>query len=505
MLRTLIGVFVLVGNALLAQTSSLISQDALFQIPGRELPESSDLSAKVRGSISPDSIFFDVEVTDDQIQANTAGTGDRIEIWFGSPWVNFSDYIIGEKGKKTFIFRKTAEAGDDANLERFIRDADYPKGKLKDAETGKDVKPVVPDANSLRREYVFFGMTRFGLSASQQPAKHLDRDKYGPFEKQTGLTLDDLSPFVNYTVTKTATGLHYHVAMHNKCLGFGRVASMNKIRFVVDVIDADPGEVKEQVISTTSNRFYGRPYYFNQTELAFPLNILPSYVPAHILERMQINLDVIYSGGTWKTFGWNSGGIVYAKEFVSEALTEFYFYTIDISYQKIPEGQQVEHERVELKYDDVSIFPQHEVYLLLNNEIYSGKDYRYTGHLDNNFFNTIFRLPDGSTAMVLYDYEVVDPLGFGQFGHTADEFIFIERVVGKEMSPLINIGQRIEAAATLVVGENSQFKVTDVKSVEYAWVEFGKLFEVRIKGKTSDSSRILRYRINEEGKIVDSK
>jgi hypothetical protein len=73
MLRTLIGVFVLVGNALLAQTSSLISQDALFQIPSRELPATNDISAKVRGSISPDSIFFDVEVTDDQIQANDAG------------------------------------------------------------------------------------------------------------------------------------------------------------------------------------------------------------------------------------------------------------------------------------------------------------------------------------------------------------------------------------------------------------------------------------------------
>jgi hypothetical protein len=107
--------------------------------------------------------------------------------------------------------------------------------------------------------------------------------------------------------------------------------------------------------------------------------------------------------------------------------------------------------------------------------------------------------------MVMYDYELVDPLGFGKYGHTADEFIFIEKIVGKELSPLINIGQRIEAASTMVVGDENQLKITDVKSVEYAWVEFGKLFEVRIKGKTSDSSRTLRYRINEEGKIVDSK
>lgn len=505
MLRLLLGVFVISAQSLFSQTVTLISQDSLFPLPGKEKPAVSDLSAKVTGRVSPDSLFFDVFVKDDHSMNQSASNGDRIEIWLGSPWVDFTDYIVGEKGKKTFVFRNSAEVGDDANLERFIHDADYPKGKLLHAETGDAVNQDVPLAKDLRREYMFLGLTRFGFSAKQAMAQQLDRDKYGPMEKQLGMKLDDLSSGANYTVTQTAEGVHYHVAMHVRCLGFGRAVSIKKLRFVVDVVDADPDEPAEQVLSTSANRYYGRPFYFNQMELPFALNIVPANVPAAIIETMQINLDVMYSGGSWKSFGWNSGGIVFAKNFISEALTEFYLYPIELRYSKTPEGVKPAYERLDVIYDDVTWFLQHEVYLFYDNQIYSSKDYRYAKIQENNFFNTLFTLPDGTTAIVLYDYEPVDPLGFGTNGETADEFIFIQKTGVNGGEAIFNIGQRIEAAGNLVVGEVNPFRVENIRAVNYAWVDFGKLFEVRIKGLDSKGSRTLRYRIDEQGKVVDSK
>jgi hypothetical protein len=207
---------------------------------------------------------FDVFVKDDHITIQ-----DRIDIWFGSPWSDFSDYIVGEKNKKTFIFRNSAESGDEANLQRFIQDADYPKGKLKNAESGLEIKPIVPQANNLKREYIFNGITRFEFSSNQSIVKQLDLDKYKPLENQLGMKLDDLSSFTKYHVSKTDSGLHYRIAMHNKCLGFARAVKMNEIRYVIDIIDGDPDETSEQIISSTSNRFYGRPYYFNKINLPF--------------------------------------------------------------------------------------------------------------------------------------------------------------------------------------------------------------------------------------------
>jgi hypothetical protein len=150
-------------QALLSQEKFEVSHPQFYKIPSKELPSEIDLSAKAKGNFTADSFYFDVYVKDDHITNQ-----DRIDIWFGSPWSDFSDYIVGEKNKKTFIFRNSAESGDEANLQRFIQDADYPKGKLKNAESGQEIKPIVPEANNLKREYIFNGITRFEFSSNQK-------------------------------------------------------------------------------------------------------------------------------------------------------------------------------------------------------------------------------------------------------------------------------------------------------------------------------------------------
>jgi hypothetical protein len=347
----LFGLLLCSCQALLSQEKFEVSHPQFYKIPSKELPSEIDLSAKAKGNFTADSFYFDVYVKDDHITNQ-----DRIDIWFGSPWCDFSDYIVGEKNKKTFIFRNSAESGDEANLQRFIQDADYPKGKLKNAESSREIKPIVPEANTLKREYIFSGITRFEFSSNQSITKQLDLDKYKPLENQLGMKLDDVSSFAKYTVSKTDSGLHYHIAMHNKCLGFARAVKMNEIRYVIDIIDGDPGETTEQIISSTANRFYGRPYYFNKIALPFALNIVPDGVPSSMIQKMGINQDVIFSGGSWKAYGLNVGGIVYGKDFISEALTEFLFYPIQLIYSKSKTSNNVEVERLDLKYKDATCF-----------------------------------------------------------------------------------------------------------------------------------------------------
>ena len=482
--------------ALFSQAQFEVSHPQFYKLPSKELPSEIDLSANAKGDFTADSFYFDVYVKDDFITNQ-----DRIDIWFGSPWTDFSDYIVGEKNKKTFIFRNSAESGDEANLQRFIQDADYPKGKLKNAESGLEIKPIVPQANNLKREFIFNGITRFEFSSNQITPKQLDLDKYKPLENQLGMKLDDLSSFAKYSVSKTDSGLHYRIAMNNKCLGFARAVKMNEIRYVIDIIDVDPDDTAEQIISSSANRFYGRPYYFNKIELPFALNIVPDGVPSSMIKKMGINQDVIFSGGSWKAYGLNVGGIVYGKDFISEALTDFFFYPIQLIYTKSTTSNNVAVERLDLIYNDATCFLQHEVYTLINDQIYSGKEYRYTNRVTSNFINSVFPLSDGSTALVIYDYEPADPLGFGEYGHTADEFISIMKTDNQN---LFNIGHRIEAASNIVIGETNPQKIENVKSVNYAWVDFGKVFEIDIKGIQSKDNKTLRFRIDEKGKVVSA-
>jgi hypothetical protein len=492
----LFGLLLCSCQILLSQEKFEVSHTQFYKLPSKEMPSEIDLSANAKVIFTADSFYFDIFVKDDNITNQ-----DRIDIWFGSPWTDFSDYIVGEKNKKTFIFRNSAESGDEANLQRFIQDADYPKGKLKNAESGIEIKPIVPQANNLKREYIFNGITRFEFSSNQITPKQLDLDKYKPLENQLGMKLDDLSSFAKYRVSKTDSGLYYRIAMNNKCLGFARAVKMNEMRYVIDIIDGDPGETTEQIISSTANRFYGRPYYFNKIALPFVLNIVPEGVPASMIQKMGINQDVIFSGGSWKAYGLNVGGIVYGKDFISEALTELFFYPIQLIYSKSTTSNNVAVERLDLKYKDATCFLQHEVYTLINDKIFSGKEYRYTNRVESNFINSVFTLADGTNALVIYDYEPVDPLGFGEYGHTADEFISIMKTDNQN---LLNIGHRIEAASNIVIGEKNPQKIENVKSVNYAWVDFGKLFEIDIKGIQSKDNKTLRFRINEKGEVVSA-
>jgi hypothetical protein len=100
---------------------------------------------------------------------------------------------------------------------------------------------------------------------------------------------------------------------------------------------------------------------------------------------------------------------------------------------------------------------------------------------------------------VIYDYEPVDPLGFGEYGHAADEFISIMKTDNQN---LFNVGHRIEAASNIVIGETNPQKIENVKSVNYSWVDFGKVFEIDIKGIQSKDNKTLRFRIDEKGKVV---
>lgn len=505
-MRLLIFLYIVFCGSLSAQRF-VADFDTLYAIPGKTKAAPKDLDAKVHLEVSPDSIFLTVEVSDDAILIDKdPSKGDRVEVWFGYPWMDFSDFIIGQRNKRNFIFRNTAESGDNADLERFIKNADYPDGILTSPETGKIEQQIVPEAKDLKREYIFFGLTRFSFKPDGSDVVHLDREKYHQFEQQMGLKMADLSKKASYSAIKTSNGYRLNIRMHNSCLGFARPEVMKKIRIAVDVFDADkPGE-NEDVLSICKNRFYGRAYYFKQIDLPFAMNVALPLVSNEVIKSLQINQDILFSTDGWKAFGFNSGSIVYAHDVISEqSLTEFYFFKMDLNLLESPKDAEVPWKRLDISYDDVTLFDQHEVYLIIDGVVYSGKKFRYTGIEKEDFFYKVFRFPDGGIGAAFYDYEVVDPLGFGEFGHTADEFIYIQNISGGQETAVFSAGQRLEGASAITIGENDEIHLQDIISSTYKWIELGKSFEVKVTAKDKKISQALKFVLNAEGRFVQQK
>ncbi|MEX1188716.1 MAG: hypothetical protein WED33_05615 [Bacteroidia bacterium] len=462
--------------------------DTLYTIPGlREVKEKSDLSAKVDLKISPDSIHFIIDVTDDEIiTGSNSLEGDRIEIWFGSPWLDYADFIVGDYNKQTRIFRNSGEPGDHADLSRFIVNGEY-----------ADDKAGMPKAGNLRREHVFAGLVRLVFKADGSGITHADKDKYLAFEKQCGFEVANLAAFASYKSIKTKNGYRLEIALSSACLGFARPLNMNKIRLSADVYDLDSDSNIETGISISKNRFYARAWYMNELNLPFSMNVEIANLPHHIWETLGINQDVVYTNTGWKAYGLYLGALVYAKDFISETgLIELNFYPTDLKYEEFTEP--VLWQRLEVSYDDKTFFDQHEVYVVVNKVVHSGKKYRYNTLEKDNFFNRLLAYNDSTYLLAIYDYEATDPLGFGEFGHTADEYIYIQKIGLNDSKPVFNVGQRIEASSQVAIGVNNQLILDDISKVEYVWQKPGR-FEMIIKGNKKSGNKRIRFNLNNEG------
>lgn len=486
--------FLIVQQFASAQKSENLTIKEFFPLPGKAKSIESDISASSSIKVSPDSIYFEIDIKDNQVVFSKGDDlGDQVQISFALPDVDFNDFIIGEKGGKEFIFRNSIEAGDNADLERFIKNGDYPSGKLRNVETGATATPNVPSVKSLSKQQVNFGISKFGLFADGKSAIQLEKEKYKAFENQIGEKLDDLSNAIKYSSSRNSSGYHLSVAMSNVALGFGKIALMNNLRFVIDVLDVDsiPGEI--ETISSTANRFFGRPGYFNKLELPFAFNISLTDIPNEIISNSNIRIDVYRSGNEWKPFTYNNGPIIYAENFLSEAgLIEYVFFSQKITYSK---SENPSHETLQIIYDDLAAYNQHEYYFTVNDKVFSSKSFRFNKSNLNDFVNSIVTLPDGSVGMVLYDFEMVDPLGWGEFGNTADEYVFIQKLEGEKSTTIFSMGMRIGAAENITIGEKNPISFKNVKDVNFKWIERGRTFSVLIKRVPSTFDEEVKFEI----------
>ncbi len=480
-----------------AQQAQVLQLDSMHVFPGQKKPMPTDFSASCSIQLSADSIFILVNVTDDQLIETESN--DRVEVWFALPETEYSDYIVGTKGSQTRIFRNSSEFGDNANLDALLKNSDYPDGQI-DFE-GKKLNPECPPRASLHEDRVFFGITHFIFDLKSTKGRHADREKYEVLLQQLDALPDDLSGLTNCDVMRNATGYAMRISMPVEALGFARYRA-KEFKCCVDVFDSDPNEKNTSALSSTPNRFFARPHYFNAIKSPFPLNINLPYIDSTIVAKTGLSLHVFRSKGRWNAIGFGAGPLIYCEGVVSETgLVEFLAYPISLKYDEIRSipGKSIGH--LTLNYNDLSPFRQEDHYFLVDNEIVVSKGYSYNRERNSEFVNHPFLLPDGEIAFVLYDYEPADPLGWGEYGKMADEFVYIQQI-GKNNRQLFSGGQRLEVLHTAAFGESTDLLCEQVKDVEYAWKEKGRVFTAHVKGMQKAYDRKFVFELNSAGEFL---
>lgn len=495
--KFLLSLLLILPTLAFAQRTQVLQLDSMHAFPGQKKPSSNDLRASVDMQLSADSIFISVNVVDDRLSETE--NGDRVEVWFALPETEFSDYILGSKGSQTRIFRNSSEFGDNASLDALLKNSDYPNGQLE--YEGKKINPECPVRANLREDRVFFGITHFVFDLKNGKGRHSDREKYEVLRQQLEGMPDDLSDLTRSKVVHNSTGYSLFVSMPVEALGFARYRA-KEFKCCVDVFDVDPNESTVVALSSSPNRFYARPHYFNTIKSTFPLNVnLPS-VDSTLIRKSGLSLHLFRSGNQWKVIGFGAGPLIYCEGIVSETgLVEFMAYPIVLKYDKINSipGKTIGH--LTLSYNDISPFRQEDHYFLVDDEIVVSKGYSYNRERNSDFVNRPFLLSDGEIAFVLYDYEPADPLGWGEYGKMADEFVYIQQI-GKNNRQLFSGGQRLEVLHTAAFGETPALMCEQVMDVEYAWKEKGKVFTIRVKGKQKSYDRYFVFERSASGEFI---
>lgn len=495
--KYLICLFIAFSVLSFAQRVEVLQLDSMYAFPGQKKPSANDLSASFEMQLSPDSIFISVNVVDDRLIETE--NGDRVEVWFALPETEYSDYILGSNGSQTRIFRNSSEYADNANLAALLKNSDYPDGQIEFA--GKKLNPDCPPRNALREERVFFGITHFIFDLKSTKGRHANREKYEVLRQQLDGIPDDLSGLTKVSVMRNANGYAMRIALPVEALGFARYRA-KEFKCCIDVFDTDPNESNQSAVSSTPNRFYARPHYFNTIKSPFQLNIYLPSVDSTVVAKTGLNLHVFRSAGRWKAVGFGSGPLIYCEGVVSETgLVEFLAYPITLKYDEIRSipGKSIGH--LTLNYNDLSPFRQEDHYFLVDDEVVVSKGYSYNRERNSEFVNQPFLLPDGEIAFVLYDYEPADPLGWGEFGKMADEFVYIQQI-GKNNRQLFSAGQRLEVLHTAALGERPDLLCEQVKDVEYAWKEKGKIFIVNVKGMQKAYDRKFVFELSASGEFI---
>lgn len=456
-----------------------------------------DFSAEVKLTQEAQKLILLIDVKDDELIAPSGNKdADKVEIYFSRQSTEFVDYIYGQTNGVPRLFRQSSEPSSLVDLKGFIQNADYPANTV-----SKDYPLPPPD--KLSRKIVPIGMVGFELPLVENAkAKMLLRADYEPFEKLTGQSMGDLSPFITYSFQKNIDGYTLQVNIEKEALGFFEIPKTEAFRMMVDVYDFDSDHKKQaSVASLTKSREYQRPFYFKKVNLSDPLNFSIPGVDDDALAKTNIKINGFMTKQGIAAYGELVQSIIYAPNIMSDAdLLEFFFHHELFGFNTFQrEGFTI--DLISYKAQHKRPFAEDELMFILDGEVQSTKAFAYDRQKNSNFVNVPVLLPNNFIGIALYDYEPEEHNGWSDCGTCSDEVVslFSLRDVNNPVQ-VFTLGAKLRRNAELYIDEDIY---RHVKDFDINWTEPGKRFDIEIifKPDTRQKNLTLSYEIDEQLKV----
>jgi len=121
--------------------------------------------------------------------------------------------------------------------------------------------------SNLYVENVPLGIVHFGILPNSAHVIEYDTSLYSPIEKSTDTKFDNFSRHINFTKHISENGYSLNIIIPPEALGFTLKYGIERLKFLIDIVDVDNKNTQETLLSTSKNRKWGDPSTFNSIDL----------------------------------------------------------------------------------------------------------------------------------------------------------------------------------------------------------------------------------------------
>lgn len=226
---------------------------------GKNWTSSEDLSGKYKSEVTDEGLKIEIIVMDDQVNLNDGLIdSDHIELWLALPPNLYTDNPNGFKYLKDLnsVYWIDPKFGSDI----LSMSGDY-------QNAGPNCIWDYFDSVKFQKMNLWFGLRHLGIFPRQEKAISYEAEK---------------SPYVNSqlldkdikVVTKEISNDGYRVEVIIPISSFGLIPvdGFDGFRYMIDIVDVD-GDKQETLLSSSSQRKWGKPSSFNAFELKSEWNV----------------------------------------------------------------------------------------------------------------------------------------------------------------------------------------------------------------------------------------
>jgi len=473
--------------------------------PERKLPVSSAVQVYSDGKY----LSVAIKVIDPSINNDpNPAYADRVDVCLALPQLaysrnfqySFHPRLLSAPAKSTRsyddepdrLFTIDEAANTDLNIRNFVERFDFPS-----RERIQRRNLNLPAPGQLKEKILPFGMVKFSFFRDGRRPENADYHLLRNLEDHLGRRMSSLTDGIRYTADPTEKGDGYiiNIEFSIEALGFVTLPYLEGINFMVDVLNAIPGQ-RSQVVNSTSSMRSIHPISFEYINFRKPIKTNYSGLSDELFERTGFSPLLWYTENDWEGLGVDVDGLAVDQERLSEDLLEIKLYEQSLYFDNFTfQGYEINVLHAGVEY--VNRIPAEKEFILANGHTIVAERARVNSRRPSaQIEDRWFTFSDGVLGLIYTESITQHPLGWGTCGDCLLETINISRIAEAEVWDILEIeqadGEKAHCKIDHLYYEN--FYVSN-----FDWVEEGSTLILRLRHRNSKEKKRVQVSWDKHG------